>query len=288
MNYFTLDGHSTTEWGIGLSAGGAYDAPARKGESISVPGRNGNIWVDDGSFENVMLTYPCWMSEDFDTNIDGFRAFLALHADKYYELRDTYHPGEYRLARYAGPFTAEPGTRNKSGRMEVVFDCQPQRFFVSGYSWRNIPVPSIDPSQGFATLLDEENPSGFKAAPVLMVSATSAVQDTAQIELSLRNDAQNRYIYVQVLDATPGKFYYIDCSDFSIREGDTAEATDWEDFSTPEVAKLNLVPRSGSYTDYTVMLYEGTNTIYNRTMPIGSQSYTNLARFSILTRYWSI
>lgn len=285
---FTLDGVSSLYYGVGLSGTGVWDAPARKGESISVPGRNGSIWIDDGSYENIMVTYPCWMSEGFDERVDDFRAYLSRHSDAYYKLTDSYHPLQFRLGRYAGAFTATPGAANKTGRMDVTFDCQPQRFLKAGFVWQSLDIPDIDPSEAVATVFSGENPTGFKAAPVLMVSAASAVQDTAQIELSLRNDAQNRYIYVQVLNATPGKFYYIDCSDFSIREGDTAEATEWEDFSTPEVAKLNLVPRSGSYTDYTVMLYEGTNTINNRTMPIGSQAYTNLARFSILTRYWSI
>lgn len=161
MNYFTLDGHSTSEWGIGLSGTGVWDAPARKGESISVPGRNGNVWVDDGSFENIYVTYPCWMSEGFDDQIDDFRGYLSAHADQYYRLTDTYHPDEYRMARYAGPFTTTPGTRNESGRFDVVFDCWPQRTLLSGEVYQDV-----------GQRIDITNPTRFGANPLIHIKGT--------------------------------------------------------------------------------------------------------------------
>lgn len=139
MNYFTLyDGtdaasanKTSLSFGVGLSGSGVWDAPARKGESISIPGRNGNIWVDDGSWENIFVTYPCWIADGFDQKVDEFRGWLAQHSDKYYRITDTYHPDEYRLGRFAGEFLATPGTRNLTGRFDVVFECDPRRFFVN-------------------------------------------------------------------------------------------------------------------------------------------------------------
>lgn len=162
MNYFILDGHSTTEWGIGLSAGGAYDAPARKGESISIPGSNKSIWVDGGGFENVDITYPCWIAEEFADRVDGFRAFLAAHSDDFYRLTDSYHPDEYRMARYSTQFVAEPGTRNYSGRFDVTFSCQPERYLISG-----------DTEITLGEEMTVTNPTDFPAFPVITVSGTA-------------------------------------------------------------------------------------------------------------------
>lgn len=276
MNNFTLDGRSTSEWGIGLSAGGAYDAPARKGESISVPGRNGNIWVDDGSFENVMLTYPCWMSEDFDTNIDGFRAFLSLHSDQYYELRDTYHPNEYRLARYAGAFTPQLGTRNKSGRFDVVFDCQPQRFLDSGYSWRNLTIP--EPS---GILLGEENPTGFDTKPVFCFAVSTS--EDAGIMIRTRKEEGGELIYHNLIHAdglTAGTYYYLDLADMTLREGSTADSTIWEDFDY-SACPVYLEPESSQWQpSYAVGFFKGYNLLNNFT--------AHLSHFSVITRYWTI
>lgn len=162
MNYFTLDGHSTTEWGIGLSAGGAFDAPARKGEFISVPGRSGDIWVDGGAYENTLLTYPCWMSQGFSTEVDDFRGFLLAHADKYYRLSDTYHPGEYRFAKYTGDFIATPGAANQSGRFDVTFSCQPQRWLTSGNTYQTLSATT-----------SITNPTSYKAFPKLRITSAS-------------------------------------------------------------------------------------------------------------------
>lgn len=129
VNYFTLDGHNSIEWGVGLSGTGVFDAPARKGESIYIPGRNGAIWVDGDAWEDIEVIYPCWIAEaGFSQNVDGLRNFLLAHADKYYRLTDTYHPNEYRLARYSGGFEADPGPRNLTGRFDITFDCDPRRF----------------------------------------------------------------------------------------------------------------------------------------------------------------
>lgn len=232
MNYFTLDGHRTTEWGIGLSAGGAYDAPARKGESISVPGRNGNIWVDDGSYENVMVTYPCWMSKDFDVNIDGFRAYLSLHSDQYYELRDSYHPNEYRMARYAGAFTPQPGTQNESGRFDVTFDCMPQRFLDSGNTWEPLTI-------GGTTRVT--NPTHFPSPPVICLQRSS--EDATPMTFSLRfadysGDTMTQCrIRMQVVSTHP---YYIDTADLSVRVDDTSDVPGDEYWYT--FPRANVLP----------------------------------------------
>lgn len=171
MKTFTLDGHSSAEWNIGLSGSGTYGAPARKGESISVPGRNGALWVDDGSFENTIVTYPCWMCEDFDSEFDDFRSFLAVRSNRYYRLEDDYHPNEYRLARWLGPLDPDVSTQNKSGRFNVQFDCQPQRFLTSGEEYRE-----ISDSQGTGSVFI--NPTPYFAYPKLHVQGAGSYKVT--------------------------------------------------------------------------------------------------------------
>lgn len=286
MNYFTLDGHSTTEWGIGLSAGGAYDAPARKGESISVPGRNGNIWVDDGSFENIMLTYPCWMSEDFDANIDDFRAFLSLHSDQYYELRDTYHPNEYRLARYAGAFTPQLGTSNKSGRFDVIFDCQPQRFLDSGNTWRNITIPNQNPP---IRLLDELNPTRFSAYPLLCIAGTGAVPSGLSyslLDFQFLNPTELTNNMFEIRGYQANKYYYLDMQNFSVFEGDSADVDDMTGLVRSSAGLYYSSSASEDPFLYGFALFPGTNRINMTRSRISG--VVPLTHFSIKTRYWTI
>ena len=131
--YFTFDGKKSSDFGVMISGNGVWNAPARRGTQISVPGRNGDIWVDDGAYENAIVTYPCYIADGFADRVDEFRAWLAAHSYDYYMLYDTYHnplgsrDGTLRKARFLGPFTTEPGTRNLTGHFDVSFDCFPLR-----------------------------------------------------------------------------------------------------------------------------------------------------------------
>lgn len=205
MKTFTLDGHSSSEWNIGLSGSGTYGAPARRGESISVPGRNGALWVDDGSFENTIVTYPCWMCEDFDTEFDDFRAFLAAHGDKYYRLTDGYHTDEYRMARWLGPLDPDVSTQNKSGRFNVEFDCQPQRFLTSGETASNIPTDG--------SMLTLTNPTLFPALPIIEFDGTLPTGLSASvfgfyIKNTQQGDENIIGVGVAITDEYTGPFYF--------------------------------------------------------------------------------
>lgn len=164
MNYFYLDGRDSREWNIGLSGTGVYNAPARDVTVIDIPGKSGSAIIDNGRYFNTTVTYPCWIAREFADNIDDFRGFLAAHADGYYRLEDSYHPDEYRMATYEGPFEAVPGTRNRSGRFDVAFNCQPQRWLKSGEAW-------IEATNGMTI----NNPTSFGAHPVVRVYSTGQV-----------------------------------------------------------------------------------------------------------------
>jgi len=123
--YFTFDGKKSSDFGVMISGNGVWNAPARRGMQISVPGRNGDVWVDDGAYENIVVTYPCYIADGFADKVDEFRAWLAAHSYDYYRLFDTYHAGGYRNARFLGPLNTAPGTRNLTGKFDVSFDCLP-------------------------------------------------------------------------------------------------------------------------------------------------------------------
>jgi len=275
-NSFSLDGVSSDLYGVGLSGTGVWDAPARKGESISVPGRNGNIWVDDGSFENILVTYPCWMSEDFAENVGDFRSFLSRHSDQYYKLTDTYNKNEYRLGRYAGAFTATPGTRNITGKFDVTFDCQPQRYLNSGAEWRNMEV--VAPSE---ILFAETNPTGFMSYPVFCFSV-SQDEDAAFYVRTRREQGGDLLVHnvVHADNLTSGMMYYYDSYDTTLRESAQADSESWETFSKSS-SPVYLEPQSAQWdAPDPVGLYPGWNIVNNMT--------AHLSHFSIMTRYWTV
>jgi len=130
-HYFIYNGRSSADFGVWISGGGTYDAPARDVETEVIPGRNGVVTFDNGRFENTQLVYPAFISRKFQAQIEGFRAFMAAQRG-YNRLEDTYHPDEYRLAMFKAGLEVTTTARNLAGAFEIRFDCKPQRFLKVG------------------------------------------------------------------------------------------------------------------------------------------------------------
>lgn len=189
-NYFIFNGESSADFGVWISGGGTYNAPARDVETASVPGRNGMVTFDNGRFENIQLTYPAFISRRFQTRIDGFRAFL-LSQRGYQRLEDTYHPDEYRLAIYHSGLSVETTARNLAGKFEVTFDCKPQRFLKSGENYVSVSSGSV-----------LFNPTRFTALPLiratgngsLTIGGTTITVSGNSGQIYLDSDLQDAYL----------------------------------------------------------------------------------------------
>lgn len=109
---------------------GAFGAPSRDVTQIHVPGRNGDILIDNGGWNNVDVTYSsCCILSNFRENIAKLKSYLLANPG-YHELIDPYNPDEVRYAEFRGPFTPEAFTSkgNNAGMFDLTFNCKPQRF----------------------------------------------------------------------------------------------------------------------------------------------------------------
>lgn len=130
-NWFTLDGQSSKDFGVYISGLNTFGGAERDQEKVSVAGRNGDLTIDNGRFFNTTVIYPAFIYSDFSANVAAFRNFL-LSQRSYKRLEDTYHPDEFRLARYSGAFEADVLDNLKGGQFNLTFDCYPQRFLKRG------------------------------------------------------------------------------------------------------------------------------------------------------------
>lgn len=131
-NWLTFDGVSTKDFGVYISGGGTYNAPARSREVISVPGRNGDLIIDNGRYENTEVVYHAFIYRNFGVNVEGLRNLL-LSKTGYVRIEDTYHPEEFRLGVYSGDFQTDVVDWLEAGEFDLTFNCKPQRFLKSGY-----------------------------------------------------------------------------------------------------------------------------------------------------------
>ena len=163
LNYFTFNGENSTDYGIGISGSGTYNKPPRRVEKMSIPGRNGDLFLEDGSYDNLEYTYPAYIVEGLPAKIDELAAFL-LSTKGYQRLEDTYHPDHFRMGVYSSGIDVATGTLNDYGRFDIAFDVKPQKYLKSGEQTRTL--------NGNGTII---NPTKFESKPLLRVYGTGVL-----------------------------------------------------------------------------------------------------------------
>ena len=187
--YFMFNGVNSRDYDVWISGNGTFDAPARDVSSESVPGRNGDLHIDNGRFNNIKITYPAFITKDFQHNFNAFKAFL-LSQRGYKKLEDSYNPGFYRMASYQEAIAPKMVPLNRAGSFDIVFDCMPQRFLVEG-----------DRVKTFTAAGSLKNPTLYDALPLiraygtgsLTVNGTTIQISSANVYTDIDCDIQEAY-----------------------------------------------------------------------------------------------
>ena len=138
-----------------------YTIPKRKQSAISVPGRNGDLLLQQQAYSNYIQGYDVYLSGPRNKSKlpDVARTVAAwLNVGGYRKLVDDYTPDSFRMAFFQGPMDLE-NTFNLYGRATLEFNCKPQRFLDSGDA-----AQTISTSGGTIT-----NPTAFNAKPLITV-----------------------------------------------------------------------------------------------------------------------
>lgn len=151
--YLTIDGRSSLDFHTRISGSGTFGSPKRDVDRIPVPGRNGEVIIDNGRYENIPVEFPAFIAKDFEKNFGALRDYLSTLRG-YKRLEDSYHPEEYRMAYFDGEISPKTTTRNLAGTFTLAFDCKPQRFLKSG----EIPITLTDDGVIFNQTLHDAEP----------------------------------------------------------------------------------------------------------------------------------
>lgn len=123
----------SSDYGIHVEKPPVYAIPERDYEVVHIPGRNGDLVIDNGSYKNTVRTYNISFGEmDGDYTYMASRIAEWLHsASGYARLEDSYEPDYYRLAYYMAENEME-NLYHQAGRLTIEFNCKPARFYKSG------------------------------------------------------------------------------------------------------------------------------------------------------------
>lgn len=193
-HWLTFGGRPISDFSVYISGAGTFGAPERDRKSVVIPGRDGELTIDNGRYKNIKVSYPAFIAKDYSQNVAALRNYL-LSFTGYARLEDTYHPDEFRMARYTGAFDGGSTKGMNAGSFKIDFDCMPQRWLKSGEQVLT-GFYAIEGAGMGGTL---QNPTLMNAKPLIKVTLTSA--EYADITI---ND-----ISVHVTNTT--RAMYIDC-----------------------------------------------------------------------------
>lgn len=167
FNSLEFDGINSMDHGVFITGESVYNAPERDVESVEIPGRNGDVLIDNGRWRNIDVTYHAGTygkdQAQFASKIRNFRNLLASRHG-YHRLADTYNPEEYRMGTFKSSVEVDAEGRKRAGEFDVIFNCKPQRYLTSGEAAISV--------QNGETLF---NPTPYDASPLLAVEGYGTI-----------------------------------------------------------------------------------------------------------------
>ena len=181
----TFNGHDLfAECGLIIQEKKAFSAPARDVTSQPVPGRSGNLIIDNDRFENRSQPYVCAIMPGFASGQADLVAVAArlksilMRDSGYKELRDDYALGAFYRASYHSALDIEE-ILTQTGKVTLTFDCEP-------YMFTNAGQQAITATASPYVLT---NPEEYNARPKITINGTGNV--TITINNALGNNAFN-------------------------------------------------------------------------------------------------
>lgn len=197
MGSIIFNGISSEALGIVVQTPPDYKTPERDYDITEVPGRNGDIVIDKGSYRNVDRTYNIAMGA-----IDGVFVDYAstmsdwLHScSGYARLEDSYEADYYRLAMFHDELEYT-NVWTYAATAKITFDCKPQRFLKSGET-------AVSLSSG-GTLT---NPTGFTALPLITLTMNKNEDGVVKVNGYTVGISASSYTTV-ILDSALQDAYY--------------------------------------------------------------------------------
>lgn len=162
---FVFGSVSSLDYGAFLTGENVYGSPAKRVDSVTIPGRNGSLTLGDPYiFDEIDHIYPAFIVSNYNESVQGLRnALSALHGTQ--RLTDSYHPDEFYLARYERGMTPETLPLAVAGTFEVAFVRDPRRFLVSGEA-------AVSVASGSSIY----NPTLFPARPLIRVVGAGVLE----------------------------------------------------------------------------------------------------------------
>lgn len=221
IGQFFWNGTGSSSFGIGITNYPNYKTPARKVDVYSVPGRNGDIIIQQDAWENVEQQYEIAFGDGTENSVPADLPAISTWLNSptgYCELYDTFDPDHFRLAHYKGGADIRSLALGRAGKVTISFDCKPQKYLRSGQTAIAI--------SGTSSI---ENPTAYASRPLIRAYVSGTSGGTITIGET-----------VLTLTSTGSNGAWIDCEEMRCYNYNGTTETDYTlSSNTNDFAKLN-------------------------------------------------
>lgn len=138
--YFTFNGQQSGAFKLVVAGAKANTAAEHSFTRITVPGRNGDIFIDNGSYKNITVSYDIALYKYGPVEYTELAKWL-LSPTTYVKLEDSEQPSYFRMGMFSGDLAATVNALNKKGKATLKFNCRPERYIKTTH---NPPYTNID------------------------------------------------------------------------------------------------------------------------------------------------
>lgn len=188
---FYLDGIDAQSASIYLQKPIVFSEAVPNIESKTIPGRNGDLIFESGSYKNRSGSASCFcLQEDVEGAVSSAGRFL-MSKKGYRRLETSNDPNHYWMARVENSPQMEMRIRVLAP-FDISFDCKPQRFLKSGENKTSFTASGSLSNQYGQVALPLITLYGQGAGTLTIGSCVVEVIDLDEV-LYLDSDTQNAY-----------------------------------------------------------------------------------------------
>lgn len=179
MGNLIFNSVSAEDLGLVIQAPPAYTFPAKDLSTTHVPGRNGDLILDNYCYNNVDRTYSIASvfrpGTGFIANSEKIIKWLTTPTG-YCRLEDTYDPLVYRMASYSASGSLT-NYYDQATSISITFNCKPQRYLKVGEKEVNY----------IGSEITINNPTTETALPLVTVDNIPQSSDSELLLLTVSN-----------------------------------------------------------------------------------------------------
>ncbi len=230
LPYFKFNGVKSLDERLLITGKSIYKGAARDLTFQSIPGRSGDLLIDNRRHKNVKIKYDVTALGDIreiPDIADRVKSWLLSEVG-YFRLYDTYDPKHFRMAAYQEEFDLEQELPSV-GRSSIVFNCKPFRYSREGQ--KSIVLSSASTVR---------NPERFPSSPYIKITGSGDITLTVN---------ENAFLFKGVED-----YIEIDSEIMQAFRGDQSENAKMYTPTFPELVKgKNTVSWSGSVSNVEII-----------------------------------